>query len=298
MKNLNDILIQAQKGEIKKTLVVAAAHDDIVIKAISESVNLGIINAVLIGDSEKIMNICNDQGIKLQNINIIDQCDNKMCAKMAVQLVNEGKADYIMKGMLSTSDILKEVVNKEYGLRKEKLLSHVMIYSLKTYDKLLFLTDGGMILSPTLEEKVEIINNAVSLTNKLGIKNPKVAVIAAVELVNKNMVDTLDGAYLTIMNKRNQIKDCIIDGPLALDTAINLTAAKHKKLESNVAGDSDILLVPNIVVGNSLGKSLSYFSEAENAGIILGAECPIVLVSRADSEKSKIYSIALGSILC
>ncbi|SHH77747.1 phosphate butyryltransferase [Clostridium collagenovorans DSM 3089] len=297
MRSFEDIMVKAQQGD-KKTLVVAAAHDEVVIKAIVESVKLNVINAILVGNEEKILEICKKENLELNNIEIINEKDNVECAKMAVKLVSSGKADFIMKGMLNTSDILRQVLNKEYGLRKEKVLSHTMLYSVSTYHKLLFLTDGGMILNPTLEEKISIINNAVFLANKLGIEKPKVAVLAAVENVNVAMENTLDAASLTVMCKRNQIKNCIIDGPLALDNAISIEAAKHKGITSEVAGDADILLVPNIEVGNALGKALSYFAKAENAGVIMGAKCPIVLVSRADSEKSKIYSIALGSLLC
>lgn len=297
MRSFEDIMVKAQQGD-KKTLVVAAAHDEIVIKAIVESVKLNVINAILVGNEVKILEICKKENLELHNIEIIDEDDNVECAKIAVKLVSSGKADFIMKGMLNTSDILRQVLNKEYGLRKEKVLSHVMLYSVSTYHKLLLLTDGGMILNPTLEEKISIINNSVFLANKLGIEKPKVAVLAAVENVNPAMESTFDAAGLTVMCKRNQIKNCIVDGPLALDNAISMEAAKHKGITSEVAGDADILLVPNIEVGNALGKALSYFAKAENAGVIMGAKCPIVLVSRADSEKSKIYSIALGSLLC
>lgn len=297
MRSFEDIMVKAQEGD-KKTLVVAAAHDEVVIKAIVESVKLNVIKAILVGNEEKILEICKQENLELQNIEIINEKDNVECAKIAVKLVSSGKADFIMKGMLNTSDILRQVLNKEYGLRKEKVLSHVMLYSVSTYHKLLLLTDGGMILKPTLEEKVSIINNSVFLANKLEIEKPKVAVLAAVENVNPAMESTFDAASLTVMCKRNQIKNCIVDGPLALDNAISMEAAKHKGITSEVAGDADILLVPNIEVGNALGKALSYFAKAENAGVIMGAKCPIVLVSRADSEKSKIYSIALGSLLC
>lgn len=297
MRSFEDIMVKAQEGD-KKTLVVAAAHDEVVIKAIVESVKLNVIKAILVGNEEKILEICKQENLELQNIEIINEKDNVECAKIAVKLVSSGRADFIMKGMLNTSDILRQVLNKEYGLRKEKVLSHVMLYSVSTYHKLLLLTDGGMILKPTLEEKVSIINNSVFLANKLDIEKPKVAVLASVENVNPAMESTFDAASLTVMCKRSQIKNCIIDGPLALDNAISTEAAKHKGITSEVAGDADILLVPNIEVGNALGKALSYFAKAENAGVIMGAKCPIVLVSRADSEKSKIYSIALGSLLC
>jgi phosphotransacetylase len=202
-----------------------------------------------------------------------------------------------MKGMLNTADLLKAVLNKEIGLKKEELLSHVMVYDVPTYHKLILLTDGGMVTYPELKDKVLIINNAVKVAKALNIANPKVAPICAVETVNSSMQATIDASLLSQMNKRGQIKGCIIDGPLALDNAISKEAAEHKGIVSEVAGDADILLVPNIESGNFLGKSLTYFAKAENAGIIMGAKCPVVLVSRADSAKSKLYSIALGALL-
>lgn len=218
-------------------------------------------------------------------------------AAKAVALVSEGKAQYIMKGMLGTSDLLRAVLNKDAGLRGNSLLSHVMIYEVPAYHKLLFLTDGGMVPYPELNDKIGIINNALRVAHSLGIDCPKIAPICAVEVVNPSMQATLDAASLTQMNKRGQIKGCMIDGPLGFDNAISKEAASHKGIISDVAGDTDILLVPNIESGNFLGKSLTYFSGAESAGVIVGAKCPVVLVSRADSAKSKLYSIALGSIV-
>ena len=203
-----------------------------------------------------------------------------------------------MKGLIGTASLLKAVLNKEAELRTNNLLSHVMIYDVPTYHKLLFLTDGGMVPYPELKDKIGIINNSVSVAKSLGIDTPKVAPICAVEVVNPSMQATIDASTLSTMNRRGQIKGCIIDGPLALDNAISKEAAKHKGIVSEVAGEADILLVPNIESGNFLGKSLTYFAKAESAGVIIGAKCPIVLVSRADSFKSKLYSIALGSILC
>ena len=218
-------------------------------------------------------------------------------AAKAVELVTSRRAHFLMKGMMNTSDLLKAVLNKETGLKKEELLSHVMVYDVPSYHKLILLTDGGMVSYPELKDKVHIINNAVKVAKALEIDNPKVAPICAVEVVNPSMQATIDASVLSQMNKRGQIKGCLIDGPLALDNAISKEAAEHKGIISEVAGDADILLVPNIESGNFLGKSLTYFARAENAGVIMGAKCPVVLVSRADSAKSKLYSIALGALL-
>ena len=281
----------------KKTLAVAVAQDKDVLKAVFKAVELNIIDAILVGDKEEIINICNENGLNEINVVIVDEKDKLKSTAKAVELVSKGKAQFIMKGMIGTASLLKAVLNKEAGLRGNNLLSHVMIYDVPSYHKLLFLTDGGMVTYPDLDEKVGIIKNTLKVTKALGIEKPKIAPVCAVEVVNSSMQDTIDAASLTLMNKRGQIKDCIIEGPLGLDNAISKEAAEHKGIDSKIAGDVDVLLVPNIVAGNFLGKGMSYFAGAENAGVIMGAKCPIVLVSRADSAKSKLYAIALGSIV-
>ncbi len=296
VKSLDELLILAKNKE-KKTLSVAVAQDKEVLTAVSEAVNQGIINGILVGDKTKIESIAKEEAIDLTPMEIIDEKDILKAAAKAVEQVTLGKAQYIMKGMLNTSDLLRAVLNKEAGLRGNGLLSHVMIYQVPTYHKLIFLTDGGMVTYPELKDKIGIIENAVKVAHGMGIDNPKVAPLCAVEVINPAMVATMDAAALTQMNKRGQIKGCTIDGPLALDNAISKEAAHHKGIESEVAGDADILLVPNIEAGNLLGKSLSYFAQGENAGVIMGAKCPVVLVSRADTAKSKLYSIALGAII-
>ena len=292
-----DELLELAKVKVKKTLSVAVAQDNVVLKAVVEAVKLQIVDAILVGDEEKIREIAAKENLSLENIRIVNEKNIVGAATKAVELVTNGEAHFIMKGMLGTSDLLKAVLNKEAGLRGKGLLSHVMVYDIPSYHKLLFLTDGGMVTYPELKDKIEIINNAVEVAHALQIDVPKVAPICAVEVVNPSMQATLDAAALSLMNKRGQIKGCLIDGPLGLDNAISKKAAEHKGIISEVAGDSDILLVPNIEAGNFLGKSLTYFAKAESAGIIVGAKCPVVLVSRADSAKSKLYSIALGAVV-
>lgn len=292
-----DELIELAKVKVKKTLSVAVAQDNVVLKAVVEAVRLQIVDAVLVGDEEKIREIAAKENLSLENIRIVNEKNIVSASAKAVELVTNGEAHFIMKGMLGTSDLLRAVLNKDAGLRGKGLLSHVMVYDVPTYHKLLFITDGGMVTYPELKDKIEIINNAVEVAHALQIDIPKVAPVCAVEVVNSAMQATLDAAALSLMNKRGQIKGCLIDGPLGLDNAISKEAAEHKGIVSEVAGDSDILLVPNIEAGNFLGKSLTYFAKAESAGIIVGAKCPVVLVSRADSAKSKLYSIALGAVV-
>ncbi|MEG1254721.1 phosphate butyryltransferase [Clostridium sp.] len=296
VKNLEELLELAKKKD-KKTMSVAVAQDSVVLEAVVKAVEMNIINAILVGNEEEINNIASKNNIDLSKVRIINQCNTTMAAAKAVELVTKGEANYVMKGLLGTSDLLKAVLNKEANLRTSNLLSHVMVYDVKSYEKLILLTDGGMVPYPELKDKIGIINNAVMVAKALEIETPKVAPICAVEVVNPSMQATLDAAALSSMNKRGQIKGCIIDGPLGLDNAISKEAAHHKGIVSDVAGEADILLVPNIESGNFLGKSLTYFAGAESAGVIVGAKCPVVLVSRADSAKSKLYSIALGSIL-
>lgn len=293
IKNFDE-LIKSAKERPKMKLSVAAAQDEEVLLAVEEARKLGLIDGLLIGDEEKIKKISSEVSIDLNNYEIIDEKDIKMAARIAVTLVSQGKADFLMKGILGTADLLRAVLDKEIGLRTKSLLSHVMIYSIPSYHKLIFLTDGGMVTYPDLNQKIGIIQNAVNAANKLGIQNPKVAPLAAVEVINPDMQATLDAAALSKMNQRGQIKNCIIDGPLAFDNAVSYEAARHKGIESPVAGDADILLVPNIESGNLLGKSMTYFGGAKSAGVVMGAKCPIVLVSRSDTHESKLYSIALG----
>lgn len=296
IKSLKELIDIAKSKEIK-TLSVAVAEDSEVLKAVLQGVDLEIINAILVGNKEKIKKIAEDEGLSLEKVEILDEKNIKKAASKAVELVRNGQANYIMKGMLGTADLLKAVLNKEEGIRGNGLLSHVMVYEAKTYHKLLFLTDGGMVPYPELKDKIGIIDNVVKVCHSLEIHNPKIAPLCAVEVVNPSMDSTLDASILSAMNKRGQIKGCIIDGPLALDNAISKEAAEHKGIISEVAGDADVLLMPNIEAGNFLGKSLTYFAGAESAGVVMGAKCPIVLVSRADTAKSKLYSIALGAII-
>lgn len=292
-----DELINLAKEKGKKTLSVAVAQDKEVLTAVIEAVKLGIVDAILVGDKEKIKKIVEEDNLNIDNIKVVDEKNILKAGAKAVEFVSKGEADFIMKGMLGTADLLRAVLNKEAGLRDNGLLSHVMVYDVPAYHKLIFLTDGGMVPYPTVEDKVGIINNAIKVAHKIGIEVPKVAPICAVEVVNPSMQATVDAAVLSQMNKRGQIKGCIIDGPLALDNAISKLAAEHKGIVSDVAGDVDVLLVPNIESGNFLGKSMTYFANAESAGVIMGAKCPVVLVSRSDSSQSKLYSIALGSVI-
>lgn len=292
-----DELLELAKERDKMTLSVAAAEDEEVLLAVDGARQLGIIEAILVGNAEKIHKIAAASGIDIREYEVVDCRDLRESARTAVSLVREGRADFLMKGLLGTADLLKAVLDKEAGLRGPGLLSHVMVYSADAYHKLLFLTDGGMVTYPDLNQKIQIVNNAVKTAKALGVSPIHVAPLCAVEVINPDMQATLDAAALSKMNQRGQIKDCIIDGPISLDIAISIDSARHKGVDSPIAGEADVLLVPNIESGNLLGKSLTYFAGAKSAGVVIGAKCPIVLVSRADTHESKMYSIALGSLV-
>lgn len=296
MKKLNELL--NVKFENKMKLVVVAANDSEVIEAVSEAQELNIIESILIGDLEEIIAILDEKKLNKDLFQIIDEKDMISAAEIGVKMISEGKADFIMKGLIDTSLLLKAVLNKDWGLRTDSLLSHVMVYEVPTYSKLLYLTDGGMNLEPNLEDKKKIIENAAVVARAMGLDDIKVAVLAAKEKVNPKMKSTVEANELKIQYKNGDFsKGIIIDGPLALDLALSKEAAKIKSFDSEVAGDADILLVPNIEMGNGIGKTITYLANGKSAGVVMGAKAPIVLVSRADDHESKLYSIALGSVV-
>jgi phosphate butyryltransferase len=291
-------IIDFSKNLGKKKIAVAVAQDEDVLQSIHQAYNLGLIDVSLVGDKEKIFQIADKLNIDVSRYDIVKELDKVKAARIAVDMVSSGRADVLMKGMINTADLLKVVLDKDIGLRTNRVLSHIAVIEIENYHKLLFVTDGGMNIAPDLKQKADIIQNAVNVANSLGIEKPKVAVLASVEMINPAMQCTLDAAALSKMADRGQIKNCIIDGPLAMDNAINLDAAKHKGIESEVAGDADILLVPDIEAGNILLKSLVFLGKGTPCGIIAGSKAPIVVTSRADDYKAKLYSIALASIAC
>ncbi|OIJ16894.1 phosphate butyryltransferase [Anaerobacillus alkalilacustris] len=294
---LLDSFMQEATEYPSKVVAVASADNEEVIEAVVKALEGKLATFLLYGQKEKINSFLSGKKLAstyMNNIQVVDAESVDDAAKFAVQAVNEGKADILMKGMVSTSIILKEVLNKDYGLRDGRLLSHIAVFQIQNFERLIFVTDAAMNIVPDLQQKVEIINNSVRFVRKLGIDNPKVAVISSVETVNPNMSATVDGALLSKMNTRGQIKNCIVDGPLALDNAISPQAAKLKGIEGEVAGKADIIMVPTVDVGNVLYKSLVYFSKAKVGAVILGAKVPIVLTSRSDSTESKLYSLALA----
>jgi phosphate butyryltransferase len=282
-------------NEPLKRLVLAAAQDHHSLSAVLRAWKDGIIEPILIGDKEAIQNISLSNGFDIAGLRIIHEPETDRAVEMAVKMVSSKQADILMKGKVGTSTLLKCVLNKEWGLRTGNLLSHIALFEVETYHKLIAVTDVAMNIAPNLQDKIAIVNNSISCLHKLGIAIPKVAVLGAVEMVNENMEATLHAALLSKMNQRDQIRDCIIDGPLAFDNAISLESAQHKGIRSEVAGDTDLLLMPDIEVGNVLYKSLVFFAKAKVASVILGAQAPIVLTSRSDTEQAKYDSILLAA---
>lgn len=296
MKNFND-LIKMVQDRPTKTIAVAAAEDHEVLEAVIKASELKLANFILFGDTNKIKEICITHKITLpENIIQINTNDPKESAEMAVKCVNSAQADVLMKGLVDTNIILKEVLNRDYGLRTNSILSHVTIFELPKLKRIIFLTDAAMNIDPNVEELKSIIGNAVSLAKNLNFKTPKVALISAVEKVNPKMPSTLKCKELADFYANKE--DVIVEGPLALDLAISKEAAITKGITGKIQGDADIIVVPYIEVGNALYKGWVFGIEnVQNAGIVLGAKRPIVLTSRADSFEAKVNSIALSLLM-
>ena len=296
IKNFEEVLKEVKSQQMKK-VAVAVAQDEPVLQAIRDAKMQGIADAILVGDKEEIQKVAAKINMDLTGFEIIDEKDTKKAALVAVELVSSGKADMVMKGLLDTATFLRSVLNKEIGLRTGGLMSHVAVFEVPGYDRLIFITDVAFNMYPDLKAKIDIIKNAVKVAHAANIDNPKVAPICAVEVVNQDMQATVDAAMLSKMNERGQIKGCIIDGPLSIDIAISPEAATHKGVSGKVAGQADILLMPNIDAGNIMYKTLTYTTKSKNGGILVGTSAPVILTSRADSYETKMNSIALAALV-
>lgn len=262
-----------------------------------EASKRGLIVPLLVGPAAKIKETAVAAGLDLDERQIIDVLHSDASARKAVELIREGRAEILMKGSLHTDELMAAVVSREGGLRTGRRISHVFVMDVPTYHKVLIVTDGAINIAPTLEDKVDICQNAIDLAISLGLEKPKVAILAAVETVTSKMPATLDAAALCKMAERGQIKGGILDGPLAFDNAISKEAAETKGIKSTVAGDPDILLAPDLEAGNILAKQLSFLANADSAGMVLGARVPIILTSRADSVRSRIASCAVAKLM-
>lgn len=295
-KNFSDLLSRVSACK-KKTLSVAVAQDKAVLEAVKAAKERDIADAILVGDEAKIGEIAAELGMDLSEYTVINEADTVAASLKAVQLVHDGKADMYMKGLLDTKTFLKSVLDKEVGLRTGKPLSHVCVFEVPGINRLLFLTDVAFMPYPTLEDKVNIINYTVEIANACGVEMPKVAPLAAVEVVNPKMPVTVEAAELTKMNEEGKITGCIVDGPLSLDIALYREAAEEKgALDRKIAGDADILLFPDIHAGNLVYKAIVHMVDVKNGNILTGTKAPVILTSRSDTCEVKVNSIALAAL--
>ncbi|HDP54348.1 MAG TPA: phosphate butyryltransferase [Bacteroidetes bacterium] len=292
LEQLFDVL----RSKAKKRLVAAYANDDHTIEAVSMAVDMNIVDATLVGDEETIKKVFASHNIDPAKFRIVQENDEMKAASKAVELINKGEGDVLMKGLVSTDKYMRAILNKEKGLLPPKaVLSHVTVVQVPTYHKLLIVGDVAIIPAPDLNQKVAITNYLVKTAHSLGIDKPKVALLAATEQVSAAMPACVDASIISKMGDRGQIKGALIDGPLALDVAIDAESAKIKKLTGQVAGDADCILFPNIESGNVFFKACTKLAKGELGAMVMGAKVPCVLTSRGDSVQSKMYSIALAA---
>ncbi|MGH9883307.1 MAG: bifunctional enoyl-CoA hydratase/phosphate acetyltransferase [Pyrinomonadaceae bacterium] len=290
------LLARCESLEPVPTAVVHPCEENALAGAV-EAAKLGLINPVLVGPAAKIAATADSAGISLGDLQIVDVPHSNAAAAKAVEIVKEGRAEILMKGSLHTDELMSAIVRREGGLRTGRRISHAFVMDVPTYHKVLVITDAAINIAPTLEDKVDICQNAIDLAISLGVETPKVAILAAVETVTSKMPATIDAASLCKMAERGQIKGGLLDGPLAFDNAISKGAAETKGIRSNVAGDPDILLAPDLEAGNILAKQLTFLANADSAGMVLGASVPVILTSRADSVRSRTASCAVAALV-
>ncbi len=297
MKTLSEMMMVAQNRPNKR-IALACPDDHEVMQAVKDAVDLSLCDFILFGDELRINKIAGEINFSLNNCEIVNIYDREKACYEAVKAVSTGQANVLMKGLVDTSIIMKKVLDKEIGLRTDKIISHVMVIQLPKFERLIFLSDGAMNIDPTVEQLKQITINAVNLARSLSISRPKVAVISAIEKVNPKMPSTLKCQEIEQMQEKLEIVHCDICGPLAIDLALDKEAAKTKNIKNPVAGNADILIVPYIEVGNALYKGWMFGCDnVKSAGVIVGAKSPIVLTSRADSHETKLYSIALSVLM-
>jgi phosphate butyryltransferase len=298
IKNFTQLVDQVKSSRNRK-ISVAVAQDGDVLEALQRARKANLADAILVGDGKKISRIASEYKVNIKHFEVIDVREEKKAVGVAIDLIRNGEAEILMKGLCSTATLMKAVLDKEKGLRKPGLLSHLGIFEIQSYPKLILMSDAALNISPSLDEKLKIIENAVNVAKKLGIFKPKVAMITAVEKINpEKMPATADAAIIAKMFERGQYTGAIVDGPLALDNAFSKKSCEIKGINSEVGGVTDIAIVPNIEAGNVFYKLMSYLAGAKTAGIILGAQVPIVLTSRADSDETKFLSIATAAKVC
>jgi phosphate butyryltransferase len=290
-------LLEAARAKGPKTIAIAAAHQSEVMLAGLDAEVAGLAEVILVGDGDQIRQIAIDENFDISRMEVIHVPQHREAAWEVMKLVSDGQAEIAMKGKVETSDFLRAALSKELGLRTGRLFSHVAAFEIPGFDRLIFISDAGVIVAPDLEQKVQIVQNAIYVAHAMGIHMPRVAVLAATEVVNPKIPTTLDAANLSKMADRGQIKGGLVDGPLALDNAISPESVQIKGIKSEVAGHADILITPDIEAGNVLAKAITYFAQGKMAGVVVGARCPLILPSRSDTREAKLVSLALGVML-
>ena len=295
-RHLSEIFEIARKQESRK-LVVAAAGEVHVLEAVLNARTENIIEPLLVGDSDAILSLADREDLSLEDVSIIHEKDPVQACRIAVKLINDNEADILMKGMVNTADLLKAVIDKDVGLRKRELLSHAALFEVPGHPKLVAVTDAAMNVEPGTGDKVYIIQNALEIYHRLGVKEPRVAVLGPLETVNPKIRSTVEAGELKALHASGKIDGCLLDGPLAMDNAVSMEAAAQKGIGGPVAGQADILVAPDLNSGNILYKTLIFMAHGISAAVVMGARVPIVLTSRADSKQSKLMSIALAAAL-
>ncbi len=290
-------LIEEARKVGPKTVAIAAAQEKEILLAAQDAETREMAECILVGDRAAITGIAQENSIDIRRMMIIHEPDPKQTARKVMELVRLGHAQMAMKGKIETGDFLRAALDKEIGLRMGRLLTHVGIYEIPSFSRLLFLSDAGVVVAPTMEQKIEIVQNAIYVAQRLGVEQPKVAILAATEMVNPKIPATIDAANLSKMADRGQIRGALIDGPLALDNAISLESAQIKGIKSAVAGRADILIPPDVEAANVLAKAITYFAKGSMAGVVVGGKSPIIVASRSDPHETKLVSMALGVLL-
>jgi len=294
--NFDDLLAEARRVGPKR-IAIAGAEEHEVLLAAQDATQQGFARCILVGNVEKIYQVAREHDISLYGMSLLDEPDSRRTIRRAVLLAAEGEADVLMKGSVSTGSLLSMVLNREIGLRTGRLLSHVGVFEVPGYDRFIFITDGGVNISPTVDQKLEIIYNAVEVAHRLGLKEPRVALLAASELLSPHIPASLDALALTKMAEQGWVEGALVDGPLALDTAVSPKAAEIAQAKGPVAGHADILVVPDVDTGNMVAKVITFFVRGRMAGVVVGARVPLVISSRADLHEVKLVSMALGVVL-
>jgi phosphate butyryltransferase len=290
-------LLEAARGKGPKIVAVAAGQQSEVMLAALDAEVAGLAEVILVGDGNAIKQIATDARFDISRMEVIHEPRPREAAWQVMKLVSEGRADIAMKGKVETSDFLRAALSKELALRTGRLFTHVAAFEIPGFDRMIFISDAGVVVAPDLEQKVQIVQNAINVAHALQITLPRVAVLAATESVNPKIPTTLDAANLSKMADRGQIQGGLVDGPLALDNAISPESARIKGIKSEVAGYADILITPDIEAGNVLAKAITYFAQGKMAGVVVGARCPLILPSRSDTREAKLVSLALGVML-